>query len=219
MIGGIRLKVCGLTRADDAQKAAELGADWLGFIFHEGSPRKTTLGDYRAFKAGLPGIGRVAVSVEPDESALDELQAAGFDAYQIHFRRETPLARIDAWSRQVGRDRLWLAPKLAPSDAFDAAWLRSAAVFLLDGYDPAKFGGTGRTTDWSRFAALSRAHPGTGWILSGGINPANAAEAVSRTGAGFIDVNSGVELAPGIKDPAKLAALVRALPRAPEAGA
>ena len=116
MIGGVRLKVCGLTSLVDAELADRSGADYLGFILYPKSPRYIALAQYRALAPRLPDRRRVAVTVEP---TLDELAAwedAGFDFIQIHFRLETPLATVTAWSERVGRDRLWLAPKLPPAD-------------------------------------------------------------------------------------------------------
>lgn len=211
MIAGIRLKVCGLTSAADARAAAGIGADWLGFIFHPQSPRGLETARWGEVAAGLPEGKKVAVVVEPEEARLADLLGLGFDAVQVHFRPEVPPERLLAWSRRVGKERLWLAPRLPAGAPFDPGWLPLADTFLLDGYDPDKFGGTGRGTDLARYIQLKKAHPDRVWILSGGLGPANSPQAVRASGASFIDVNSGVESAPGRKDGGKLAALAAAL--------
>jgi phosphoribosylanthranilate isomerase len=215
MIDGIRFKVCGLTTLVDAEFADRLGADFLGFILHPASPRHLSLLNYRAMSKRLPeGRKRVAVMVEPSDTDLQAAVDAGFDLFQIHFRTETPLSTVKAWSENVTPARLWLAPKLAPGAPFDSAWLPLAATFLVDTYQPGGFGGSGRTGDWPKFAELRQAHPQRTWILAGGLNPDNIGDALATAGAKVVDVNSGVEAAPGVKDHAKLRAFVLAIHRA-----
>lgn len=219
MIGAFQWKACGLTTAADAAAAAQLGAGYLGFIFYPKSPRAVTVGAFRAMADRLPPVHKVAVCVEPTTLHLTALAGSGCQYFQIHFRPETPLAQLAAWSAQVRPERLWLAPKLPPGTELSPAWLPLARTFLIDTYDPEKFGGTGKTGDWEKFARLQRANPRHTWILSGGLNPENVGEAVRQSGARFVDVNSGVESAPGVKDPAKLEAFVTALLRRPRAAA
>ena len=94
----------------------------------------------------------------------------------------------------------WLAPKLPPGEDVPAAWLPLAKHFLLDTFHAQTFGGTGQTGDWPKFARHRRNHPDKTWILAGGLNPANVGAALRESGATFLDVNSGVETAPGVKD-------------------
>jgi len=211
MINGIRLKVCGLTSLVDADAADKIGADYLGFIFYPKSPRGITLTQYVAMKDRLPPRKRVAVVVEPTSAELAALVTQDFDRFQIHFSAEKPVATITAWSQLTGRAQLWLAPKLPPAQDVKPEWLPLADTFLLDTFHADKFGGTGVTGDWAKFKRHRDAHPAKHWVLSGGLNADNVAAAVTATGAKFIDVNSGVEQAPGIKSPAKLQALVLAL--------
>jgi phosphoribosylanthranilate isomerase len=212
MIGGTLFKVCGLTRATDARLAAELGADYLGFILYPKSPRYLSLADYEALRADLPaGPRRVAVMVEPTAAELAAALAAGFDFFQIHARAESAIAAVAAWSVAVGPARLWLAAKLPPGAAFPAGWLPLADTFLVDTFHAEGFGGSGRTGDWSGFAKLTAAHPEKTWVLAGGLSPDNIAAARAASGARFVDVNSGVESAPGLKSPEKLRALAAAL--------
>lgn len=211
MINGIRLKVCGLTSLVDVDAADKIGADYLGFIFYPKSPRGISLTQFIAMKDRLPPRKKVAVCVEPATADLAAYAAAGFDFFQVHFSADTPAYQIASWAETVGLARLWLAPKLPSQQGVKPEWLPLADTFLLDTFQADKFGGTGETGDWDKFKRHQNGHPNKTWILSGGLNPDNIAAAIAATGAKFIDVNSGVEQAPGIKSPAKLQAFVIAL--------
>jgi phosphoribosylanthranilate isomerase len=204
MIDGIRLKVCGLTSLVDVEFADRCGADYLGFILYQKSPRFVALETFRAMAARLPERGKVAVSVEPTGAELAAMNSAGFDFFQIHFRHDLAQSTVAGWSEIVGVDRLWLAPKLPPDVDVPASLLPLAKHFLLDTFHANKFGGTGATGDWPKFARHQQAHPEKTWILSGGLNPENIGDALRASGARFVDVNSGVESAPGVKDHPKL---------------
>jgi phosphoribosylanthranilate isomerase len=115
---------------------------------------------------------------------------------------------VAGWAEAVGRDRLWLAPKLPPATDVPVALLPLADTFLLDAFQAEKFGGTGRSGDWAQFRRQREAHPAKNWILAGGLGPANIAAALAATGARWVDVNSGIERTPGVKDSGKLAAFV-----------
>jgi phosphoribosylanthranilate isomerase len=204
MIDGIRFKVCGLTSLVDADFADRCGADYLGFILHSQSPRSIPLEQFRAMASLLPERKRVAVLVAPSAPQLAQVAAVGFDFFQIHFPLETPVPVVASWAETVGAQRLWLAPKLPPADDVSAALLPLAKFFLLDTFHADGFGGSGRTGDWAKFARHQTAHPENFWILAGGLNPDNIGDALRASGARFVDVNSGVESAPGVKDHAKL---------------
>ncbi|MDO8541629.1 MAG: phosphoribosylanthranilate isomerase [Opitutaceae bacterium] len=214
MIDGIRFKVCGLTSLVDAEFADRCGADYLGFNFYPQSPRCISLAQYKAMAPRLPDRRKVAVSVEPAIEELTAMRGAGFDYFQIHFRLETPAETLAEWSRLVGKKHLWLAPKLPPESDVSMAALAVAKFIMLDTFHAEGFGGSGRVGDWEKFARLQSAHTKNFWILAGGLNPENIGDAIRRSGARFVDVNSGVESAPGIKDEAKLKAFVVALHRA-----
>jgi phosphoribosylanthranilate isomerase len=214
MIDGIRFKVCGLTSLVDAEFADQCGADYLGFILHPQSPRHISLAQFRAMAARLPDRRKVAVSVEPTNEELAAMRDAGFDYFQIHFRPETPDTQLTAWSRLVGEKHLWLAPKLPPGSDVSPATRAVAKFVMLDTFQAEGFGGSGKTGDWAKFARHQVAHPGNFWILAGGLNAENIDGAVTQSGARFVDVNSGVESAPGVKDQAKLKAFVVALHQA-----
>lgn len=212
MINGIRLKICGLTRAEHARAAAAVGADYLGFILYPKSPRHLPAADYAALKAGLPaGVPRVAVMVEPSLSEIMAAQAAGFDRFQVHFNVTLPIVRVREWTELIGAEKLWLAPKLPPGSDVSTALIPRAGTFLLDTFQAEGFGGSGKTGDWGKFARHRAAFPEKTWILAGGLSPENVADAIGASGADFVDVNSGVEESPGVKSADKIARLAEAL--------
>lgn len=218
MINGIRLKVCGITSLVDADAADAVGADYLGFIFYPKSARNVSRPQMLAMKDRLPPRRRVAVSVDPTVAELTQQSEMGFDLFQVHFNPQTPVGTIRSWVETVGRERIWLAPRLPEGVDVYPEFLPLADTIMLDTFHPDKMGGTGKTGDWAKFKQHREAHPEKNWILSGGLNHANVAEAVAATGARWLDVNSGVEQAPGIKSPAKLQAFVLSLHNATKHG-
>jgi phosphoribosylanthranilate isomerase len=214
MIDGIRFKVCGLTSLVDAEFADRCGADYLGFILHPKSPRFVSLEQYRAMSPRLPDRRKVAVSVEPTLEELGAMRDAGFDFFQVHFRPETTDAQLTAWSRLVGEKHLWLAPKLPPGESVSPAALAVARFILFDTFRVDGFGGSGKTGDWASFVRHQDAHPKNFWILAGGLTAANIGDALRQTRARLVDVNSGVESAPGVKDEQKLKRFVVAIHQA-----
>lgn len=211
MIDGIRLKVCGITSLVDAEFCDRCGADYLGFNLYPKSPRHIPLAQFQAMLPRLPDRKKVAVAVEPTNEELAAMRDTGFDFFQIHYRAEIPDAQLIAWSRIVDEKRLWLAPKLPPPEDVSATARAVAKYIMLDTYRPDAFGGTGATGDWGKFARHLAAFPGNTWILAGGLNPENIGEALAQSGARFVDVNSGVESSPGVKNETKLKAFVVAL--------
>lgn len=219
MIDGIRFKVCGITSLVDADFADRCGADYLGFILYPKSPRYISLAQFRAMEPRLPTRRKVAVSVEPTLDELTAMRDAGFDYFQIHFRPDvvTP-AQFQSWAGVVGSKHLWLAPKLPPNAEVSAEALGAAKFIMLDSFQRDAFGGTGTTGDWEKFARHQAAHPQNFWILAGGLNADNIGDALKRSGAKFVDVNSGVERSPGVKDETKLKAFVVAVHKAKTGG-
>lgn len=214
MINGIRLKVCGLTSLVDAEAADACGADYLGFILYPKSPRYVPLEVFKAMSQRLPGRKKVAVVVEPEMDELPRLIDVGFDAVQVHFPHETPFFQVALWTDSIPADKLWLAPRAAPNGELDPAFFPLANTFLFDSHDPNRFGGTGKVSNWEKFRELREKYTRVQWILAGGLNPENIGAAIEATQANFVDVNSGVEASPGIKDQAKLRAFVLALHKA-----
>ncbi len=195
----IRVKVCGLTRAEDVEVSRSLGASFFGTILHPASPRFVEMERGAALLGDLPRKSRVAVVVEPDSAILEGITKAGYGVVQVHFDPGSgqTLSRKDV---PEGLD-LWLAPRLRERGDFSEAWVDHADALLIDRYDPNRFGGTGEQGDWALFRELSTAYQGRcDWILAGGLNPENIGRALAETGAAMVDVNSGVESSPGCKD-------------------
>lgn len=211
MIQSVEIKVCGMTREQDVDLALSLGADFLGFIVYPKSPRGLTLAQAARLAARVPEGQRVVVDVEPSVDALKRYRDAGFDHFQIHTGLPISFPAVAAWSDVARRERLWLAPRLSPEDVFPECILEYADTVLLDTYSKQQVGGTGQTGDFSRFASLQQQYADTQWVLAGGLTPANVIDAIQRSSTQHIDVNSGVESAPGIKDPEKLRELFRVL--------
>jgi len=215
MINGTRLKVCGLTSLVDAEAADQCGADYLGFILYPKSPRYLPLDAFKAMAPRLPDTRKkVAVVVEPSLEELPELLAAGFDIVQLHFSSETPFFQVALWADAIPGKQLWFAPRTTPGGEVDPAFFPLAETILFDSYDADQFGGTGKTSNWAEFVALRDKYTRPQWILAGGLNPDNIGDAIKATHANFVDVNSGVEAAPGVKDHAKLRAFVLNLHKA-----
>jgi len=200
----VKVKVCGITNVDDAMYAAELGADALGFIFYRGSPRFIDPGEARRIIAELPPfISAVGVFVNESPGEITRVaRSSGIDTIQLH--GDEPPERCDA----LRPYRVIKAFRVGGS--FDPEILRRyrACAYLLDSYDPGKYGGTGRTFDWRIAGAAGRFGK---VIVSGGIGPDNVLDVVERSHPYAVDVNSAVELAPGRKDRKKLRTLFEKL--------
>lgn len=211
MFRSVEIKVCGMTCEADVDLALCEGADYLGFIVYPQSPRGLTLERATELAARVPRGRRVLVDVETNPDELKCYREAGFDFFQIHTRSSLDLPDLPVWSEIVGRECLWLAPRLAPSDVFPESVLQFADTILLDTYAKGQIGGTGHTGDWLRFKGLKQQYADTQWVLAGGLSPENVLAAIAGSDANRIDVNSGVECRPGKKDPEKLRELFRVL--------
>lgn len=198
------IKICGITRPEDALAAAAAGADALGFIFAPESPRRVTPERVRRITAELPGgIVTVGVFVNQDAAFVEGIAAScGLDLIQLH-GDESP-----EYCRRFPRERLIKA--VWPSGADDIGCLADYPVraFLADGRDGRRRGGTGRTADWARAAEVGRVYP---LVLAGGLGEDNVREALALVRPRAVDINSGVESAPGIKDPERLRRVVAAI--------
>ncbi|MGC6456111.1 MAG: phosphoribosylanthranilate isomerase [Coraliomargaritaceae bacterium] len=207
----LQIKICGLTRKEDVALASSLGADFLGFIVYPQSPRGLSLDRAVELAAEISPEKRVIVDVEPTLEDLERYRDAGFAAFQLHARGDIRMSTLEAWSGVVGRERLWFAPRMKPGEQFDGAQLNCTDTILVDSYSGSQVGGTGKTGDWVRFRALREAYPQVRWILAGGLSSNNIEEALEATGSYLVDINSGIESAPGIKDDARMQALFRIL--------
>lgn len=200
-----RVKICGITSREDAMLAVELGAAAIGLVFWPASPRRIDPTRAREIVAAIgPFVSAVGVFVNQVDEAAVLARELRLSAVQFH--GEEPEGQYRAFPCAVIK-------AVAVSD--DASRAAAAAVppgatVLLDAHDPIRRGGTGRTIDWEVAAAIARERP---VILSGGLNADNVVAAVAAVQPYAIDVSSGVEAAPGRKDPAKLRALFAALRR------
>jgi len=205
------VKVCGITREADAEEALSLGAAYLGVNVWPQSKRSVDAARARELAQYIPAGKRVMVDVNTGTDVLEEWADMGFDFFQIHFDLEISWASVAAWSGIVGADRLWLAPRIPPGMRFAPPLLDFAETFLLDAYSKKEYGGTGHTGDWAGFNTLATLYHHKQWVLAGGLNPDNICQAVAQAVPDIVDVNSGVETAPGLKDVNKLKALFAAL--------
>jgi len=204
-----KVKVCGITRREDAKRALSLGADYLGINVYEKSPRSVSLEVIPSLLEVIPPGRRVLIDVSTPTDRLEQYLGMGFDAYQIHFDLDVAMSTLAGWSGLVGHHALWVAPRMSDKDIyFPQILMEFADTVLLDAYDKNAYGGTGKAgQNWQRFLDCTLLYQHKKWILAGGLGPGNIREALSFTSAGMVDVNSGVESAPGIKDPGKLETL------------
>ncbi len=201
-----KVKVCGITRPEDARLALDLGADYVGMIVYHKSPRAVSPERIPELLEVIPEGKRVLVDVATPPAQLEEYRSLGFDHFQIHFDLDIALAEIAAWSEIAGSSGFWAAPRIPASDIrFPQIVMEFADTILLDSYSKSAYGGTGQSgANWQRFLDSSILYQHKRWILAGGLSPDNVLEALRFTQAGTIDVNSGVESEPGIKDRQKL---------------
>lgn len=197
-----RIKICGITRAEDARTVAASGADAIGLVFYAKSPRHVSAEQAAQLVAALPPfVTTVGLFVDADAAFVREVLAAvPLDVLQFH-GDETP-----EYCAQFGRPYLKAIRVRAGVDLLQcAAQFSTAQALLLDAYVAGVPGGTGATFDWG---LIPRQLP-LPVILSGGLDAENVAEAIERVRPYAVDVSSGVEAAKGIKDAAKVAAFVK----------
>ncbi|MGM0583698.1 MAG: phosphoribosylanthranilate isomerase [Pseudomonadota bacterium] len=211
----VRVKICGLTTAAAVEAAAQAGAAYGGFVSFPKSPRHLELDAIAALAAGAPpSLCRVALSVNASDDHLAALVEAGVDMLQLH-GAESP-ERVAGIRARFGLPVMKVVGIASPGDlpALDeyAAVADQLLVDAKPAPDAALPGGMGAPFDWRLIAGRDWPVP---WMLAGGLTPDNVAEAVRLTGARQVDVSSGVESAPGVKDPALIRAFVAAAQAAP----
>lgn len=197
----VKLKVCGITSLEDARAAIECGAEFLGFNFYQKSPRYISPEAARAIINLLPnGVTNVGIFVNEalPQDVLEILQISGAQLAQLHGDEDA------AYCEAVGAERVVKA--LRVGEGFDARQVLNypAWAILLDAFDKNLYGGTGKTANWDVAREAAKL---TRLFLAGGLSPENIVEAIQSVEPFVVDVNSGVESAPGIKDANRLRTL------------
>ncbi len=207
----VTAKICGLSTPETLDAAIRGGASHVGFVFFPPSPRHVSRERVAQLAARVPGhVRRVGVFVDPDDAMVEAATAAGqLDTLQLH--NVTP-ARVVAIKGRTGLE-IWAAVAVKARSDLNAAGSFAGAAdrILYDAKTPPGAtlpGGMGVRFDWTLLEGFRHPLP---WALSGGLDPFNVAEAIKATGATLVDVSSGVERAPGIKDVTKIAAFLDAV--------
>lgn len=207
MMARVKLKVCGITSLEDARVAIECGAEYLGFNFYRKSPRYIAPAEARTIIEQLPGevvsVG-IFVNESKPEDVIKSLKVSGAQLAQLHGDEDAD------YCAAIGAERVIKA--LRVSDDFDIRQVLNypASAILLDAFDKNLFGGTGKTANWEiarDSAKLAKI------FLAGGLSPENIADAIQAVAPFAVDVNSGVESAPGKKDAPKLRKLKQEMER------
>ena len=210
-----QVKICGLTDLETLHAATDAGAAYVGFVFFPMSPRNISVEAAALLAAEVPpGVMKVALMVNPSDEDLDRILASvPLDMIQLH-GHETP-ERVTEVRARTG---LPVMKAVGIADADDLpqleAYARVADHLLVDAKPPKSGdlpGGNGLSFDWRLIAGRRWPVP---WMLAGGLTPESVAEAVQMTGARALDVSSGVESAPGVKDPARIDAFLSAAAKA-----
>ncbi|TCP93962.1 phosphoribosylanthranilate isomerase [Sphingomonas sp. PP-CE-1A-559] len=204
-------KICGLSTPATLDTAIKHGASHVGFVFFPASPRHVTFAKAAELAARVPRhVAKVGVFVDPEDDMLEQaVGSAALDVLQLH--KVSP-PRVAAIRAKFGIE-IWVAVAVRTRGDLDAAhgFVGVADRILYDAKTPdsaALPGGMGLRFDWDLLDGFRHPLP---WALSGGLDPANVAEAIQRTCAELVDVSSGVENEPGTKDEAKIAAFLRAV--------
>lgn len=209
MPSDIRVKICGLTDPADIPAAIVAGASYLGFNFFPKSPRYIDLEAAAFMAASVPvGVGKVGLTVNADDATLDLLTTTvPLDFLQLH-GKESP-ARVAEVKERYGLPVIKVVGISGPEDVNQIDFYGKVADQILVDAKPPKGadrpGGNAVAFDWKLIAGRRWPVP---WMLAGGLTPDNVAEAIRLTGARQVDVASGVESAPGVKDPERMRAFI-----------
>jgi len=208
----IRVKICGLKDPENIRAAVDAGARYIGFVFFPKSPRHLEIAEARLLALDVPpGVAKVALTVDADNALLDAItDAVPLDMLQLH-GHETP----DRVAEVRARYGLPVMKAIGVADASDLGAIDEYSLvadqLLIDTKKPKgsdRPGGNGQTFDWRLLA--DRKYWTKPWMLAGGLTPENVAEAIRVTGAQQLDLSSAVESSPGVKDPEKIKAFLKA---------
>jgi phosphoribosylanthranilate isomerase len=199
----VKVKICGVTRVQDALAASEAGADAVGLMFYERSPRFVMRQRAADIIAALPPfVAKVGVFVDaPEEEVRRTISECGLDTLQFH-GQESP-----EYCRRFGL-KVIKAFRIRDAQTLPATGAYDQETWLLDSYAEGAPGGTGKSFNWDLAATVVRG--GGRILLAGGLTPQNVGQAVTQVRPFGVDVSSGVESAPGIKDSAKIRAFIEA---------
>ena len=201
------VKICGMTRPQDAELAASLGASALGFIFWPGSPRSVSAATAKAIAASVPSnVLKVGVFVDqPAGDVARIMDQAGIDVAQLHGHESPEYCRQLMASPSTRAIFKAVAPE---NGSVNIDEVDPEIILLVDAHDPQRYGGTGKTVNWDSAREIAATRK---TILAGGLTAANIKLAVRTVRPYGVDVSSGVESAPGIKDPGRLRSFFEAL--------
>ena len=197
-----KVKICGIRRVEDALKAVEKGADYVGVITYPKSPRYASEEERRKILNALEGknVKKVAVVVNEDYEFIKKLLDEGFDLIQLHGDEDISLGKRIGLKRVIKVFRV-------ESEAPEVGEWEKAYAILLDKYSKKAYGGTGKTFDWKVAKAL--VEEGYKVFLSGGLNPENVEKAIKEVKPYAVDVSSGVEKEKGVKDHKKIEEFIK----------
>jgi phosphoribosylanthranilate isomerase len=209
-----RVKICGITRPEDALAAAEAGADAIGLVFYSKSPRAISFAQANAILTQLPPfVTTVGLFVNPSHAdVVATLQAVPLDLLQFHGDESSEFCSafarpyIKALRVKPERMKPEMKPDMLTDSPLASRSYASARGLLLDAWDDQLYGGTGKTFDWHAVETIAGS---ARTILAGGLTPANVAQAIRITKPWAVDVSSGVEESPGIKSPQLINAFIR----------
>jgi phosphoribosylanthranilate isomerase len=209
------VKICGMTNLGDAQVAVDAGADAVGFVFYEKSPRNVSVETARDIIRALPqAVEKVGVFVNRAEGFIESvIEATGITAVQMHGDDEDPrVADLIVEKHHEVKVLRAISMKRSNPEGSVRMWHpKSVHAFVLDSGSNGKHGGTGETFDWTSTRSVDAIRNLGRVVAAGGLNPANVREAIIALKPWGVDVVSGVEASPGKKDPEKVRAFVQAV--------
>ncbi len=201
----VKIKFCGLKREEDVEKAVLLGVDYLGFILYPKSPRYVDIDRLKDLLKFSKTAKKVGVFVNPSYQEVKEVLDLGIDYVQLHGEESLEFAK------SIGLERVIKAFRVKDKLEIDHVWKQTYAI-LLDTYHKEFYGGTGKTFDWD--IAKEALNRGFRVFLSGGLNAKNVSLAIKKVKPYAVDVSSGIELSPGVKDHKKMEEFVNAVKNA-----
>jgi phosphoribosylanthranilate isomerase len=205
-----RVKICGLTRRDDVLMADEAGADLLGVVMVASSPRACSPSQARSLLAGVRAKSVMVVADLERDEVVPWAETVEASVIQLHGSESPEYA---SWVRDEGPWDVWKALPVRGIEEVRTGMKRFRGAvdgLVLDGWHPSLLGGTGKAFPWDQVAGLRSVFPdGMTFVAAGGLRPDNVAEAIGQLRPHVVDVSSGVEVAPGIKDVGLVESFVR----------